>query len=494
MTSTISDLRTQLTPEQKNRLKWKGGALRFLLRPHQLPIYKALWDCINDPTPEHTSHVINCSRQFGKSFTELVVAVEYCIRHPKSTVIFVAPLKTQANEIVTGETYFKIFESCPDDLRPRLDGSVISFPSGSRIRLGGTDNRNYENLRGGAAHLLILDEAGFMAHLDTGVLPALQPMLNSTRGKTIYSSTPPATAEHPYTDIYRQHAERGHVSTFTIFDNSHLTENDHIKAYIETACRKQPDGTWALSTRFKREYGAEFVTEETLRIVPEWIGSQRRVEEVQWDGYYQHYHHYHSMDLGVGDLTAGLLATYDFQQAVLVVEDEWDMSGHEMRTDLLAERSKGMEAKTWPKKPYKRISDNNNPLLLNDLGQKYDMPWLPVVKKSEFNERTRESMVNQTRTFIQAGRLIVHPRCKMLIGCLDYGIWDKQTQPRNFGRSATLGHYDHLAALVYLVLSLDQTTNPIPQSYGMMGAVHNNNWGEQTNVLQRALLPRRNHR
>ena len=130
-------LKTELTESQRWALRFLKGALRPLLRPHQFPIYDALWDCINDSSPTHASHYINCSRQLGKSFTETVVAVEFCIRFPESTVLFVAPLRSQAEEILLGKTYFTIFERCPPHLKPRIDGTTICFPNGSRIRMGG---------------------------------------------------------------------------------------------------------------------------------------------------------------------------------------------------------------------------------------------------------------------------------------------------------------------------------------------------------------------
>ena len=226
---------TEYTEQQKWDIKFFKGALKSLLRPHQLPIYDAIWKCINDRSPYHPSHYVNSSRQIGKSFVEVVVAVEFCIRYPKSTVIFVAPLRSQAEEIILGGTYFTIFDRCPARARPKLDGTTIVFPNGSRIRMGGTDNKRFEDLRGGAAHLLILDECAFMQHLDDGVLPALQPMLNTTGGKTIFSSTPAPTLEHPSTAIYRDHLERGAVSHFTIFDNTSLDEGDYIKSALSNA-------------------------------------------------------------------------------------------------------------------------------------------------------------------------------------------------------------------------------------------------------------------
>jgi hypothetical protein len=64
---------------------------------------------------------------------------------------------------------------------------------------------------------------------------------------------------------------------------------------------------------------------------------------------------------------------------------------------------------------------------------------------------------------VAEGRIIVHPRCKQLAGCLEFGVWDEKR--RKFERTETLGHFDALAALIYLVRNLDVHTNPIPRDY-----------------------------
>ena len=72
-------------------------------------------------------------------------------------------------------------------------------------------------------------------------------------------------------------------------------------------------------------------------------------------------------------------------------------------------------------------------------------------------------MVNHTRLFVNGARVIVHPRCKHLIGCLQNGIWSENR--RQFARSSVYGHFDGLAALIYLVRNVDVHTNPIPPMY-----------------------------
>lgn len=451
----------QLTPEQINRAKWERGALKFLIRDYQLPIYNSLWSCISDKDPEHASHVINCARQFGKSFTEFVVGVEYCIRHPRSTVLFVAPLKTQALEIITGNTFYRVFETCPEDLKPKVDGNVITFPNQSRFRLGGTDNRNYQNLRGGAANLLFFDEAGFMSYLDD-VISTLQPMLDSTGGKSIFSSTPPDTPDHAYTEIFRDHAERDHVNTFTVFDNTSKTTEDLQKIFAETKSTATK-----FSTRFRREYLCEFVTEETKIIARDW--DPKYVAPLHTDQYYPYYHKYVSIDPGVTDLTAVLFGYYDFSEAILWVIDELYINGPELNTAVLAKEIKDKMKTLWGQEftlPYRMVADNNNKHLIQDLGSLYGLPFYGTTKTllESTTIQEQEGMVNTMNRWFCEGRVRVTPNCPVLAKSLEYGVWsDRKGRTREFGRSRVYGHYDAVAAMMYLIRNIDIHSNPIPK-------------------------------
>jgi hypothetical protein len=76
------------------------------------------------------------------------------------------------------------------------------------------------------------------------------------------------------------------------------------------------------------------------------------------------------------------------------------------------------------------------------------------------NKDTLEAMINEVRILVQNKRIVISPKCVKLIGCLKYGVWN--TKKSQFARSATYGHFDHLAALIYLVRNLAVHTNPIP--------------------------------
>jgi hypothetical protein len=72
-------------------------------------------------------------------------------------------------------------------------------------------------------------------------------------------------------------------------------------------------------------------------------------------------------------------------------------------------------------------------------------------------------MINTLRLMVARGQIIVDPRCKHLKGCLKYGVWNaKRTE---FSRSKVYGHFDGLAALVYLVRNLNKNSNPIPSDF-----------------------------
>jgi hypothetical protein len=86
-------------------------------------------------------------------------------------------------------------------------------------------------------------------------------------------------------------------------------------------------------------------------------------------------------------------------------------------TNKLAELVKEKEAEyiKLNKTRIRRIADNSNLNMLADLARDHKLPFAAVQKKGNKETNAKEWMVNQTRQFIKAGKLIIHPRCKMLI-------------------------------------------------------------------------------
>jgi hypothetical protein len=173
------------------------------------------------------------------------------------------------------------------------------------------------------------------------------------------------------------------------------------------------------------------------------------------DPNYVYFHKYVSMDLGVRDLNVTLFAYYDFSRAKLVIQREHVMNGPDMTTPKLHAAISEIEKELWQgKEPYKRVADNNNPLLLLDLGSIHNMFFHSTSKDN------LHAMVNSVRVWISQDRIEIDPSCRFLIDSIKFGIWNENRS--EFARSKTLGHYDAVASLMYLVRNIDEQTNPIP--------------------------------
>lgn len=164
------------------------------------------------------------------------------------------------------------------------------------------------------------------------------------------------------------------------------------------------------------------------------------------------------------DKTACLFARYLFKEAKAYVQRELILEKPNFTTEKLANSIKSICKELGYQKIYRAAADNNNPILIADLNSLHNLNFFPTTKDD------LEAQVNDVRLWVGSGRLIVDPGCKELIGCLKYGVWnDKRTA---FEHSKNFGHFDALAALMYLVRNIDRTYNPIPATYGMTGETH----------------------
>lgn len=68
--------------------------------------------------------------------------------------------------------------------------------------------------------------------------------------------------------------------------------------------------------------------------------------------------------------------------------------------------------------------------------------------------------------------LVINPKCKYLMACLEGGRWKDKRIRQEFAESKLLGHMDGLAALVYLIRNLDQG-NSVPH---LLGIGSNDHW------------------
>lgn len=473
-------MQKKLTKAQLIREKWYRGKLNYKLYGYQYVLYLALWAAIGNPAC--LKYVLKCSRRWGKSTVLCLISLEFAIRHPNAQIRFAAPT-AKALKKITMPIYRKLLKDCPETLKPtyKIMEQVWMFPNGSEIHMAGTDGGNAESLRGTASDLNLIDEAGFADDLDYVLRDILIPQTLTTGGKTLLASTPARTPAHDFTEIARECELDGFLTKLTIFDNPSISQ-EKIELYAKEAGGFE-------STTWKREYLCEDVVDENLAIIPDW--KDIYVQEIPPNEFYPYYHAYAGMDLGRVDNTAIVFGTYLFKEATLYVEDEIIMEGAEWTTVTLKDRILAKEKELWDqKKPYRRISDNNNPHLINDLSSLHGVFFMQTDKDA------LEAMVNAVREMVVRGQIIVHPRCVNLLGCLRWGVWDAKR--RGFDRSKKLGHFDTLAALIYLVRNLAKHSNPIPIDHGhqnhrsWLGNVKTQmNTSNNARTLQNALIPKR---
>jgi hypothetical protein len=434
---------------------WLKGDLGHKLKSHQVLVYNKLWQVINEELGEEHTYVINCARRFGKSFVLILVAIEFCIRNPGAQVRYALPVQVTYRDIVLPSLNLICLDA-PKELNIEHFKSEkrIDFGNGSSIKWAGCDNGNAVQLRGSSSSLNLVDEAGFVDDLQDIYESILAPLTITTNGKTIFSSTPPSTLDHDYCRLYREHAERGMVSQFTIYDNISLTPKQLAKAIKESGGED--------STTFKREYLCQFIQDAEISIIPNW--SEAYIKE--WPRspqYFGFYHKYVCMDLGVRDLTVALFGYYDFENAKLIIEDEVVMNGPNMTTQLLAaEIHAKMDLLGYKNPKLNRLIADNALQIIQDLSIIYKLPFAGTSKND------LDAMINRVRIMVGDGKVIVNPKCKNLIGCMKFGVWQSRDHiGRMFGRSPTLGHYDAIAAITYLIFNLDTRSNPIPHLHGV---------------------------
>jgi frataxin-like iron-binding protein CyaY len=463
--------------EDETRTAWETGLLGYRLRNGQKKV-RQVWLAARTIAQKF---YIECTRRFGKSSFGLFLLSEFCIQKPGSRAGFYAPVKEGLRDYIV-PLIEKVFADCPEDLKPTLDSTLtLTFPNGSTIIFRGSNNQQHRLRRGVDLDIAFIDEARDVDDLDNLVDSVIMPALFNSGGPLLISSTPADTEDHPLHEIMQGLEKLGAMIRFTIWDANRYDPEDFPLAKIEAWKKEtQDDVAW------QREYEAKWVKDPTKIAVPEWDKqfsalADVRIAVLREEPTFQFWHKYAGLDSGVQDKTAGLLGFYCYSDARLYIEDEFALQGSEVRTDRISDEFKNRERdlcyqahhdrskqeygqQLQHQRMFRRVSDNNNLILINDLNSVYGLDFVPTSKDE------LAAMINKTREWVKNGRIWVHPRCKELLGCLANAIWDKKRE--KLAKSKVYGHFDALMALVYLVRNVDVATDPIPKHFGKSWATH----------------------
>ncbi len=442
---------------------WRQGILSWKLKGVQKDIYGHFHGTKDQKT------VVLCSRRLGKSFGAVLLATELCLRNPNIIVKYLTPKLKDAKTIIR-PIMRDILEDCPTDV---IEGEGViwmeadkmyRFPNGSLIQIGGTDNGNAESVRGGKAHLVICDEAGFMDDFKYIVRAILSPTLKTTRGRMLIISTPSRFPTHEFmTDFVFPAEAEGSLVKYTIYDNPMFTEED-----IRQTIAEFPEGV--NDPEFRREYLVETTPDAELMVINNWNQAMEEivVQEVEPPPVCDYYV---SMDVGFKDLTAVIFAYYDYMKATFVVVDELIMNGPTMTTDALAAAIRKTEELRFRDKvsdvcvaPFSRIMDNNNQILWNDLYRLHNLSFILTQKDN------KDAQINNLKMMLSAGQIRIHPRCKHLIYHIKNARWNKkhtEFERLNDSPNKTVrgGHSDALDSLIYAVRNINKSKNPFPDDF-----------------------------
>lgn len=446
-----------LTPQEAKNILWQKGILKWKLHSVQKVIYDTFYSSVDNIT------TLLIARQSGKSYLMCVLAIETCLRNPNTMVKYVCPKQRMVKNILK-PIMRQILEDCPPEIKPEYKEAdkIYVFPNGSEIQMAGSDNGNYDNIRGGKCTLWIVDEAGFCNDLNTVVYSVLDPTTLTTKGRGIMASTPdPDEPEHDFVKKFVEPAEyEGKLHKYTLKDNQLIDDEEKAKIVA-----RYPGGE--SNPRFRAEYLCEVVRDGKNTVIPEFTDDIAK-EIIRDDYVIPSYRDcYVAMDVGVRDLTVVLFAYYDFLNGNVIIEDEYVVNGSNMTTEIVANKIREKEKSLWGnpgqddyKEPYIRVADNSNLILINDLNILHNIRILPTQKDN------KEAAVNLVRMKIGSKNIIINPKCKTLIYHVKHATWDKSRA--SFSRTSADGsHFDAVDALIYLIRNIIFSKNPYPPGYGM---------------------------
>lgn len=457
----VDNNQTELAKKTAIKETWRRGLLSYKLDTVQKELYKAFYES------NYKISTWLLSRRQGKTYTLCILGLEQCLRKPNSIVKFVAPTQKQIKTVVR-PIFRQILQDCPEDISPefRPSDNIYYFPNGSEIQLAGSDGGHADNLRGTDSDLFFIDEAGTCSDLDNIIKSILLPTTLITKGRGILASTPPKLSEHDFLAYIEEAQAKGSLIKKTINDNPRITEQQKLDLIEELG------GIDSEETR--RELFCEIIKNARTSVIPEFDTKLEKEIVKEWPKP-PFLDCYEGMDVGGKDWTAVLYAYFDFRANKIIIEDETviDFQEQGANTKKLVEEINKKEKEHWTnpitleyRKPFKRVSDINYIFTIEILNQSKLLfkqeQWInfETAKKDHL-----EAAINNLRVLLASKKIIIHPRCKTLIRHLNNIKWTKNKD--KFARAADGSHYDTVAALIYLVRSIDFQKNPYPSSYDL---------------------------
>ena len=161
--------------------------------------------------------VMMCGRRFGKSLISQNISIENGLNNKK--VAYITPTYQ------LGKTFFQeICKVLPEKIYKKNETDLtINFITGGQIRF--FTGEMLDALRGLKFHLVIIDEASYIANLQDGWLNSIRPTLTDYKGLAIFLSTP--RGKNFFYSLYMKGGEPDwEAFKFTTYDNPHIDPSE----------------------------------------------------------------------------------------------------------------------------------------------------------------------------------------------------------------------------------------------------------------------------
>lgn len=440
----MTDAAEIITYAEMEQSLWRRGELSWKLDPLQEQIREKA------TTIKADCHAFICSRQIGKSWTVDVLALEFAIRaaleHRGILVRILAPTLKQVYDIVR-DNLAKICADAPAGLIVPAKSDLRWVIAGrSQLRIGALERAHVDSNRGGNADIVIYEEGGFVSsdEYQHAVESVIGPQLLRSGGPEYHISSISEDENHYlHSTIMPRCEQLGTLSSYTIYDSPSLSP-EQIQKAIDRCGGKDTEA-------FQREYMNKIIRSRSLMVIPE-FDLDKHVGEFEIP---RHYFTVVASDSGGSkDKSAGCVAIYDFKNDKTLVVADYMLDPNTPSSEIVAEARK-LEAYAQ-EGYYDRLSifaDAPPQMLLDWLNQFGYSAQLPL--KDDL-----QAALNALRLMFQQCKILIHPRCKAIIGCLRSARYNAQRT--DFVRTDAYGHADPLMALVYGNRSINRTANPYP--------------------------------
>lgn len=342
-------------------------------------------------------------RRFGKT-TLAIRELCYHARTPDQTCWYVAPSYRQSKQIVWEQLKARLFKL--NWIKRANEAELtITLKNNSKICLRGADNA--DSLRGVGINFLVMDEVASIPQ--EAWTEVLRPTLSDTQGKALFCGTPKGIGNWLY-DLYQNNDENWEGFQFTTLDGGFVPQEE-----IESA-RKDLD-----KVTFTQEYEGTFQTYSGVIFYG--FDRKENVQDFKFDKPQSIIHV--GIDMNVNPMSAVIFV---INNGKVFVIDEVEMYGS--NTDELANEI----VSRFPNTKIFAYPDPACRQRKTSAGGRTDLSILQnagfICKVPTKHQAIRDG-VNAMNSKLCNGAnergIIIHPRCKKIINCLERQIYKPGT-------------------------------------------------------------------